>query len=476
MTPGATPAISVRPVLLLAGAVGVLSQLPLLSWGAVWFSLKPNRLVAGEAFGLHAAVGAPALALLAVWALLLLASLHPRAERITPLLVAAATLLTLYLGGRGAALLTEGQPASARVSLGAGFWLAAVACYVAWFAARGAAPGTKARARRTLIPLAITLAGAIYLVSAGGFGDLGLARELAAQGADFRAELARHLSLSLTSLLFGAAIGVPAAILAHRRPAAARWLLPSAAFFQTIPSLALFGVLLPLLAAVGQGVTLRDALFAGVLLLPLPLLRRAKRPWVRAALLAVAALPALLYFTLLTTLTQGLLAGLFGGGSAAPTAAWEGFGTPLKALGVRGIGAAPALIALTLYSLLPMMRNTFEGLQGVPDAALEAGRGMGMSERQLLRRVKLPLALPLMIDGVRAAAVLTIGITTVAFLIGAGGLGVFIQRGIDQVVPDLVLLGALPVIALALAADGALRGAGALITAPPLRRGGNRGA
>ncbi|HRP46848.1 MAG TPA: hypothetical protein PLT07_04805, partial [Trueperaceae bacterium] len=80
-----------------------------------------------------------------------------------------------------------------------------------------------------------------------------------------------------------------------------------------------------------------------------------------------------------------------------------------------------------------------------------------------------------MVAGIRAAAVLVVGITTVAFLIGAGGLGVFIQRGIDQVVPDLVLLGALPVIALALLADGGLRALGTLLTARPLRQEGQSG-
>ena len=141
-----------------------------------------------------------------------------------------------------------------------------------------------------------------------------------------------------------------------------------------------------------------------------------------------------------------------------------GLDRPLASVGVRGIGSAPALIALTLYALLPIVRNTYTGLKGVPSAATEAGRGMGMSPRQLLLRVQLPLALPLVVEGLRAAAVLTIGTTTVAYLIGAGGLGVFIQRGIDQVVPDLVLLGAIPIILLALLVDGLLRILGTALT------------
>lgn len=115
------------------------------------------------------------------------------------------------------------------------------------------------------------------------------------------------------------------------------------------------------------------------------------------------------------------------------------------------------------------MRNTFIGIREVPAPVTEAARGMGMSQRQILWQVQLPLALPLIVEGLRASAVLTIGIATVAYLIGAGGLGTFIQQGIDQVVPDLILLGALPVIMLALIADAVLRGMGSLLRSPRLR-------
>jgi osmoprotectant transport system permease protein len=193
---------------------------------------------------------------------------------------------------------------------------------------------------------------------------------------------------------------------------------------------------------------------------------------VRGAAWLLAVAPALLWLTIgLVGLSAGI-GWLLGAPSPFAAQGALGLGSNLAALGVRGIGVAPALLALTLYSLLPIVRNTLTGLQSTPLAAVSAGRGMGMSDRQLLLRVEVPLALPLIIEGVRGAAVLVIGITTVAFLIGAGGLGVFIQRGIDQVVPDLVLLGALPVIALALLADAGLRAVGLLLVAPPLRRGG----
>src|SRR5690606_7718565 len=153
-------------------------------------------------------------------------------------------------------------------------------------------------------------------------------------------------------------------------------------------------------------------------------------------LLAVPVAPGVLLAVILAVVINAAMGALLGAGSVPGWPAWD---APLTAVGVRGIGSAPALIALTLYALLPIVRNTYTGLEGVPRAATEAGRGMGMSPRQLLLRVQLPLALPLIVEGVRAAAVLTGGTTTVAYLIGAGGLGVFIQRGIDPVVPDLVL-------------------------------------
>jgi len=118
------------------------------------------------------------------------------------------------------------------------------------------------------------------------------------------------------------------------------------------------------------------------------------------------------------------------------------------ALGIRGIGAAPAFIALFLYSLLPVVANTVTGLNQVPAAVTDAARGMGLSVRQRLWQVELPLALPVMLAGIRIALVQNIGLATVAALIGGGGFGTFVFQGIGQTAIDLVLLGALPTVAL----------------------------
>ena len=122
------------------------------------------------------------------------------------------------------------------------------------------------------------------------------------------------------------------------------------------------------------------------------------------------------------------------------------------ALGIRGIGTAPAAIALFLYSLLPIVANTVAGLRRVSNAAVDAAHGMGMTAGQVLRSVELPLALPVMFTGIRIALVQNIGLVTIAALIGAGGLGAFVFQGIGQTAIDLVLLGAIPTVALAFSA------------------------
>ena len=183
--------------------------------------------------------------------------------------------------------------------------------------------------------------------------------------------LGQHLVLVGVSTLFAAAIGMPLGVALTRRP---RWrgpVLGLANVFQTIPSLALFGFLIPL-----------------------PLL--------------------------------------------------------------GGIGARTAIVALVVYALLPIVRNTYTGIAGVDPAVREAGQGMGMTDGELLRMVELPLAAPVILAGVRIATVVGIGTATIAAAIGAGGLGVYIFRGVATVNDTLILAGALPAALLALAADAGL--------------------
>ena len=109
---------------------------------------------------------------------------------------------------------------------------------------------------------------------------------------------------------------------------------------------------------------------------------------------------------------------------------------------LQKIGAFPAIVALTLYALLPIVRNTLTGLEGVSPAVVEAARGIGMTSRQRLRLVEIPLAMPVIVAGVRTAAVVCVGIATLSAFIGAGGLGQFINRGLAMTNWDLILLGA----------------------------------
>jgi osmoprotectant transport system permease protein len=183
--------------------------------------------------------------------------------------------------------------------------------------------------------------------------------------------LGQHLVLVVTSTAVAAAIGIPLGVALTRRPRWRRPVLGIANVFQTIPSLALFGFLIPL-----------------------PFL--------------------------------------------------------------GGIGARTAIVALVVYALLPVIRNTYTGIAGVDPAVREAGLGMGMRDRELLRLVDLPLAAPVILAGVRIATVVGIGTATIAAAIGAGGLGVYIFRGVATVNDTLILAGALPAALLALVADGGL--------------------
>ena len=181
----------------------------------------------------------------------------------------------------------------------------------------------------------------------------------------------QHLLLVLMSTSIAVAIGVPLGILLTRRPAWRGPVLGLANLFQTIPSLALFGFLIPL-----------------------PFL--------------------------------------------------------------GGIGARTAIVALVVYALLPIVRNTYVGISGIDPAVREAARGMGMTDGELLRLVELPLAAGVILAGIRVATVVGVGTATIAAAFGAGGLGVYIFRGVAVVDNTLILAGAVPAALLALGADGLL--------------------
>jgi len=380
MTSIATPSGRVDRVAAFGASVAVLACL--LMPFAVF---RANRIVAGTSHGVLAA-GLSGWLLLAASACALAAAIVPgRVARgwLLPTASAAATVALAWALGGAALTLRAGQPDASRVSIGAGAWLAAAGITVVWFAARGYPEGVAARR----IAIIVAAAGALGAALVGGLGHLSIVTEYGMRADSFWSAVGTHLALAGGSLALAVVIGVPLGILSLR----VRWLraatLGVVGVIQTVPSLALLGLLV----------------------------------------------------------------------------------VPLAALGLPGIGPLPAVIALTLYALLPIVRNTYVGLSEVDPAVVDAGRGMGMSGRQLLLRVEAPLALPLVLEGVRSAAVLVIGIAAVVAFIGVGTLGVLVFEGWGQQTDDLILLGAIPMVVLAVAADAGLRAVSRAMTSPGIR-------
>lgn len=285
--------------------------------------------------------------------------------------------LLFVLIGYAATYLTPPDNTFARVSPGAGFWLLVFA-----FALMVADALTRLRFGPWLrIAILAGVAAAITaLLWSGAWNDISILKEYSNRAEAFWQEAQVHLLLAFGSVAIATIAGVPLGILCYRvRPVRAA-VLNVLNIVQTIPSIALFGLLIAPLA------------------------------WIAANVPGASA------------------------------------------IGISGIGFAPAMVALFAYSLLPIVANTVVGLENVPEAANEAARGMGMTDAQRLMSVEMPLAFPVILTGIRIVLVQNIGLATIAALIGGGGFGVFVFQGIGQTAMDLVLLGAVPTVALAFAA------------------------
>ncbi|MFP4128764.1 MAG: ABC transporter permease [Desulfonatronovibrio sp.] len=159
---------------------------------------------------------------------------------------------------------------------------------------------------------------------------------------------------------------------------------------------------------------------------------------------------------IIITRSKNLAQKVIGGANVimtVPSIALFGLMLPVLAIVGQGLGKVPAVIALVLYSMLPIIRNTYIAIKNVDPAIVDAGRGMGMSKWELLREVEIPLAVPVILAGLKTAAVMNIGIAAIAAYIGAGGLGVFIQQGIARSHESMILTGALAVSLLAIVVD-----------------------
>lgn len=354
------------------------------SMGLPFVRVAPNRLLSGDPIFLGDVLqrqGSPLVValVLAVFTLLVFAIGQPQ-RRFTQALVSvamAASLAGLWLlASQVSSSVSPVDHPLQRTALGAGFWTLAA---LAWLTALDAV----ARLNLATLPrLIVHIAGCLPLLLSLSEGqNLSLAKEYANHSDVVGPAVVRHLQIVLLAVVPAVVIGVPLAWRMSRSAVLRQGLFPLLNLIQTIPAIALFGLLMAPLAW---------------LAVQLPLL-----------------------------------------GSA----------------GIRGVGMAPAVLALFLYSLLPIVRAALAGLEQVPADTILAARAMGMSPWQIFWQIELPLELPVLLIGVRTALVQTIGLAAVCALIGAGGLGQIMFDGLFSAANELVILGVMPIVLLAMLAD-----------------------
>jgi osmoprotectant transport system permease protein len=339
---------------------------------------RANRIVPGTATpffdALPLAAALPLAGLLVAVAVLALVRSPARLRMLASLIALGGLAIGLGVAADG---LTPAGDRVARVAPAGGFWLLMLAFSLM---ASDAVARLRLRPWPRMGLLAVVVAAVVAILLSGIWNEVSVLREYANRADGFWREAGVHVLLALGSLAAATVIGIPVGILCNRVPRLRAAIINTLNAVQTIPSIALFGLLIAPLAWVGANI---------------------------------------------------------------PGA---------SALGIAGIGIAPAMLALFLYSLLPVVANTLAGLAGVPESAEEAARGMGMTDRERLLEVDLPLAFPVILTGIRIVLVQNIGLATIAALIGGGGFGVFVFQGVGQTAMDLVLLGAVPTVALAFAA------------------------
>ncbi|MBV8042217.1 ABC transporter permease [Pluralibacter sp.] len=361
----------------------VLLLLVLIALAAVFLpfvNYAPNRLVSGESRALWQIWSFPPVLLALIPLLFIALSAVPGRPGLvaTMLLTQGLFILLMWSGGKAATLLAQNGSSLARTSPGSGLWLLLALTLLAC---------SDAIRRLTSFALWRWLLNAqiwilpLVLLGAGTLNDLSLLREYANREDVFDAALQQHLILLFGTLLPGLLIGVPIGLWCWQHPVRQARTFTVLNVIQTIPSVALFGLLIAPLAGLVRHF-----------------------PW-------------------------------------------------LGAIGIGGTGLTPALIALVLYALLPLVRGVVAGLQQVAADVLESASAMGMSHRQRFWRVQLPLAMPVLLRSLRVVTVQTVGMAVVAALIGAGGFGALVFQGLLSSALDLVLLGVIPVVALAVVVD-----------------------
>lgn len=362
-----------RVLLLLALIAVVAGALPFVNFA-------PNRLMSGEGRAAWQVWSfSPALLLMPLCLLLGLSLARGRRALVATLMVCQLLFtLLVWSAGLAASHLASSESPLARTSVGSGLWLWLALCLLACSdVIRRLSPQPLWRwllqAQIWILPLLILFHGELNALS--------LLKEYANRQDVFNDALSQHLTLLLGTLIPALLIGVLLGIFCYRQPRYQGPVFTVLNVIQTIPSVALFGLLIA----------------------PLAGLTRAW-PW-------------------------------------------------LSSLGIAGTGMTPALIALVLYALLPLARGVLAGLSQVPAEVLESADAMGMNSRQRFWQIQLPLALPVLLRGLRVVAVQTVGMAVIAALIGAGGFGALVFQGLLSSALDLVLLGVIPTIALAVVID-----------------------
>ncbi len=360
--------------------VGVLISALLLYalFASPFMTFRANRIIQGETRSIFEAL--PAASAIALFVLVLLAAFiaffrFPTLVKLVAALTCLAAL-AIFVGQAASAMIPDGN-SFARVSPASGFWLmfAGLALLATDCIAR-----LQPRPAVRLLLLVAALAMLAAVLASGVWSDLSILKEYSGRADIFWTEALRHVELALGSLFAAAIAGIPLGILCYKVERLRSGVLNALNIVQTIPSIALFGLLI---APLG---------------------------WIAANVPGAST------------------------------------------IGIAGIGMAPAFVALFLYSLLPVVSNTVVGLSGVSQAVREAARGLGMTPSQRLLSVEFPLAMPVILTGIRIVLVQNIGLATIAALIGGGGFGVFVFQGIGQTAMDLVLLGTVPTVLLGFAA------------------------
>ncbi|EOI6370368.1 ABC transporter permease [Yersinia enterocolitica] len=349
--------------------------------GLSFVSHAPNRLISGQGISLISLITGPVWWLLLPILMLASFAFFKQSTVLYWATVLIAELLLfglLLLAGTTATQLAGGEESLVRTSLGSGFWLmSGMSILIAIDSLSRAVVNPIWRSMANVL----LLLPVVILLATGQLDQLSLLKEYVNRQDVFNDALWQHLQILFATLVPAMLLGIPLGLFCFRSPRFQVSVFSALNIIQTIPSIALFGLLIAPLAGLAAAI-----------------------PW-------------------------------------------------LAEHGVSGIGLAPAIVALVLYALLPLVRNVVAGLDAVPDSVVESARGMGMTRSQLFFRVQIPIAMPLIVSGVRIIAVQTVGLAVVAALIGAGGLGAIVFQGLLSSALDLVLLGVIPVVVMAVVVD-----------------------